>query len=114
MNMTGKLDRRRLRQQNIEFANTGGVSSGNRDKGFVPAFCNTGSGRCVRSRFADGSPAPIHVLDGLPRHWIEERDSQGNATSVIANIIAGFLLGGRFYTREEAVDASTLKLRHDA
>ena len=97
-----ELNRRRLRQQNREFANTGGVSSGNRAQGFVPAFCDIDSGRCVRSCYADGTPAPVHVLDGLPARWIKARDTQGRVVALITSIVPGFLCDGRFYTREEA------------
>jgi hypothetical protein len=106
MKLRSELNRRKLRQQNREFANSGGVSAGNRKQGFIPAFCNTGSGRCVRSRFADGTPAPVHTLDGLPTKWIKQRDAEGHVTATIATVIAGFLRNGRFYTREEAASAS--------
>ncbi|MCB1870076.1 MAG: hypothetical protein KDI43_16565 [Gammaproteobacteria bacterium] len=105
MKLRGILSEQLLRDQNQEFADTAGVSAGNREKAFVPAFQNTRNGECVVSRFADGSDAPIHVLDGLPRHWITSVDESGHVTAVDEAVIAGFLHDGRFYTREEAVEA---------
>ena len=106
MKLKSQLNPRELRRQNGEFSGSGGVSAGNRQCGFIPAFCNTRSGRCVRSRFADGTPAPVHTLDGLPGNWIRKRDADGHVTATIATIIAGFPRDGRFYTREEAAAAS--------
>ena len=105
MKVNGILSEQLLRDQNIVFANSAGVSAGNRSKGFVPAFQNTNSGECVVSRFADGSDAPIHVLDGLPRKWITALDEEGHVIAVDKAVIAGFLHDGRFYTREEAAEA---------
>lgn len=105
MKLRGVLSEQLLRDQNREFAGTAGVSAGNRSKAFVPAFQNTRSGECVVSRFADGSEAPIHVLDGLPSHWITSVDEGGHVTAVDEAVVAGFMHKGRFYTREEAVEA---------
>jgi len=105
MKLKGVLSERTLRDQNREFAGTGGVSEGNRALSFIPAFCNTRSGECVVSRFADGSNAPVHVLDGLPKQWVISVDKKGHVTAVIKEVVAGFLHRGRFYTREEAADA---------
>lgn len=107
MKLKGVLSQQTLRDQNREFAGTGGVSEGNRAQSFVPAFCNTRSGECVVSRFADGSSAPVHVLDGLPKHWISCVDENGHVTEVDKAVVAGFLHSGRFYTREEAAAACT-------
>ena len=93
-----------LRQQNTAFAGTGGVSHANRSCGFIPAFHDTQSGRTVASRFADGSPAPLHVLDGVPRDWIVARNKAGRVSAVKDSVIAGFLRQGRFYTRSEAAE----------
>lgn len=105
MKLNGILSEQLLRDQNREFAGTTGVSAGNRSRAFVPAFQNTRSGECVVSRFADGSEAPIHVLDGLPKQWVTSVDQDGHVTAVDEAVIAGFLHRGRFYTREEAVEA---------
>ncbi len=55
-----------LLAHNRRFAGTAGVSAGNREQGFRPAFFDTDKGSVHLSRFADGRPAPMHVLDGLP------------------------------------------------
>jgi hypothetical protein len=95
----------RLQKENLAFAGTGGVSEGNRSSGFLPAFCDTQTGRAVLARFRDGTPAPIHVLDGLPDEWVVECGPSGRVLAIKASIIAGFLHQGRFYTREQAARA---------
>ncbi|MBL3529125.1 MAG: hypothetical protein JMN27_16095 [gamma proteobacterium endosymbiont of Lamellibrachia anaximandri] len=91
-----------LRYENHLFAKTRGISARNRDQGFLPAFRDTRSGLCVVSCFADGCPAPVHILDGLPDDWVGSRDANGHVLKAHAEIISGFLRNGRFYTREEA------------
>jgi hypothetical protein len=81
---------------------TGGVSCENRTLGFRPAFRDTETGETYPSRFADGRPAPFHLLDGLPEHLVLARDRYGRDSRVIGTIIAGFLRDGIFYTRSEA------------
>jgi len=44
----------------------------------------------------------MHLLDGLPESWIVERDENSRATAVKHSITAGFVRGGRFYTRSQA------------
>ena len=56
--LTGKC----LRNENRAFRGTGGVSAGNRTSGFIPAFCDTTTGRVEPSRLADGRLAPMHLL----------------------------------------------------
>lgn len=91
-----------LVQQNQHFADTSGISANNRSLGFVPGFYNPATQRCARSRFANGQPAPIHVIDGIPNSWVKERDSQGRVTKLISGIVSGFLYQNSFYTRAEA------------
>lgn len=98
----GLLSAQALRRQNQRYRGTGGISANNQASGFIPAFYDTVSGRNAISRFADGSPAPLHVLDGLPTEWIRHYDDEGHVSEVREGIIAGFLRAGRFYTREEA------------
>ena len=88
---------KRLELENYQYENTGGVSENNRCKGFVPAFLDTNTGKIYRSCFANGLPAPIHILAGIP-------------ASILGTIISGFLLNKIFYTREQA--ASSLKHIH--
>jgi hypothetical protein len=58
------------------------------------------------SRFADGRPAPMHLLEGLPDLWVVERDTQGRVSALKDTVIAGFIRGGLFYTREQAAAAA--------
>ena len=94
-----------LQQENLFYRNTGGVSQNNRDLGFHSAFQDRATGRVYLSRFADGCPAPIHLLEGLPEELAEGHDAGGRITSVKRTVIAGFLRADRFYTREEAAQA---------
>ncbi len=91
-----------LQSQNELYAGTGGISQNNRAAGFVPAYRNAATGQTVVSRFADGRPAPVHVLEGLPREWIAARDEQGTACRALASVVAGFVRDGVFYTRDAA------------
>lgn len=94
-----------LVEDNIRYMGTGGVSENNRNKGFCAAFRDDASGAVVLARFPDGSPAPMHLLDGLPEDWIVERSHTGRVISVKPSVVAGFVRRGRFYTREEAARA---------
>jgi hypothetical protein len=101
----GILSAQLLRNQNSLFDGTTGVSRNNRASGFVPGYLDRHSGLSVVSRFADGRPAPVHLLEGLPEDWVAARDGCGRVTKVRAGVVAGFLRNGRFYTREEAAQA---------
>lgn len=94
-----------LNEQNDTFRGTRGVSSGCKNLGYVPAFHNADTGETCRSLFADGRPAPMHLLDGLPESWILKRNARHRVTQVKASIIAGFLRDGHFYTREQVANA---------
>ncbi len=100
-----RLSRRTLAIENRRFAGTGGVSSENREIGFAPAFLDTVTGVVYRARFADGRPAPVHVLEGLPASLTESHSSTGVVTAVKTSVVSGFLRNGRFYTREQAASA---------
>lgn len=95
-----------LVRENVQFAATGGVSENNRGSGFIPAFKDMATGRTYRSRFANGAPAPIHVLDGLPAELVIGRD--GDTVALRSALISGFLRDGRFLTREEAANYTLL------
>lgn len=104
--MTYRMNDARLREENRQYRGTTGVSQCNRDLGYLPAFCDCTTGRCEPSRFADGSPAPIHLIVGLPDDWVVERDEDGRPTAVKGSVVAGFLRDGRFFTREQAAAAA--------
>ena len=95
-----------LRKENLAFVGTGGVSEENRDGGFRPAFYDVATGRAELARFADGRPAPMHLLDGLPEEWAVERDAAGRIRAIKDSVIAGFVRDGFFYTREQAAQAA--------
>jgi hypothetical protein len=99
---TGVLSRQLLWTENLAYEGGGGVSHRNRSAGFAPGYLDTLTGIVLPSRYADGTPAPLHVLDGLPPYWVAERDALGRVLKARPGIIAGFLRAGRFYTRAEA------------
>ncbi len=64
--MKSPVNETRLQLENVTHAGTGGVSRGNASLGFRPAFLDSATFAVYPSRFANGSPAPFHLLDGLP------------------------------------------------
>lgn len=95
------LTRATLARENNSFADTLGVSGNCRDRHFVPAFKDRLTGETHVSVFEDGRPAMIHLLDGLPEHWVVSRDKDHHVTAVLDTIVSGFLRDGVFFTREE-------------
>jgi hypothetical protein len=91
-----------LKTENQAFWGTGGRSDENRSIGFRPAFMDTQSNRIYPSRFADGRPAPFHLLDGLPDEVVMARDVSGRVAAIKSSVVSGFLRMDRFFTREEA------------
>ena len=96
------LTARTLRQQNRRFRGTGGVSAENQSLGFAPAFLDTTTHQIYRACFADGRPAPMHLLEGLPPAVVATRDATGRVTALKPTVLAGFVREERFYTREQA------------
>ena len=68
----------------------------------VPGFLDTDTGKIYRSCFADGRPAPVHLLDAIPAELVAAHDASGKARSLVPSVISGYISGARFYTREEA------------
>lgn len=99
------LSRATLKHQNCVFKGTGGVSAENRCCGFAPAFLDTETGAVYLARFADGRPAPMHLLEGLPAEVVVTRSAAGEVTGVKASVIAGFVRRDKFYTRAQAAAA---------
>ena len=94
--------RDRLLEENQAFGGTGGVSPLNREHGFLPAFCDTDTGVVYPSLYADGRPAPVHLYEGLPSALVVDLGA-GNKLKVLkSSVVAGFVRGQRFYTRDEA------------
>jgi hypothetical protein len=103
---TPRLSQAALRQQNVQFKGTGGISEENRDQGFRPGFMNNRTGEVYVSCFGDGRPAPMHLLDGLPASVVVRRAVSGRVVAVHGWITAGFIRNGRFFTREQAAAAA--------
>ncbi|WP_273437849.1 hypothetical protein [Sedimenticola selenatireducens] len=101
----GLLSQRALARENHAYAATAGVSKNCQSGGFVPAFYDTLSDCSVISRYPDGSPAPIHLLDGVPVEWVSDYDAEGHVAALRPGVISGFLRAGRFYTREQVANA---------
>jgi hypothetical protein len=103
--MNNLLTNATLKKENQAFRGTAGVSENNRCAQFRPAFHDLATGRTVLARFADGRPAPMHLLDGLPREWVAEYDAAGRVRAIKDSVVAGFVRDGRFYTREQTAAA---------
>ena len=91
-----------LQHQNLAFVGTAGVSQGNQQRGFAPGFYDRATGAIYISRHADGRPAPVHILDGLPDNLVVTRTHSGQVAAIKGTVVAGFVLDGQFYTREQA------------
>jgi len=91
-----------LAAHNCRFRGTGGVSRENRSFGFSPAFRDAGTGAVYLSRFANGTIAPMHLLDGLPDALVVSRNASGRVLQAQGSMVAGFVRDGCFYSREEA------------
>ncbi len=103
--MHTELCPQRLQQENALHAGSGGCSAGNAGCGFRPAFYDAATRRTYLSCFADGRPAPFHLLDGLPDEVVLSRRPDGRPLCARASLISGFERAGRFYSREEAARA---------
>lgn len=100
-----QLTRKTLKEQNHKLSHTAGVSRHNRTRGYLPGFLDKETGSVYPSCKADGSPATIHVMDGLPENLIMTRSASGRAAAVKRTVIAGFIKEGHFYTREQVANA---------
>ncbi|MDX1656191.1 MAG: hypothetical protein R3310_13350 [Candidatus Competibacteraceae bacterium] len=100
-----------LGRQNRLHAGSGGVSAGNRDRGLEPAFMDWETGCSYRACFADGRPAPIHVLEGIPELLVESRSPDGRVARLKQSVEAGFLRREKFFTRTQAARAVRLAQR---
>ena len=100
--MNATMSQHVLQRENREFLGTGGRSQENRSLGFRPAFMDVETMTVYPSRFANGQPAPVHVLDGLPAEVVLTRAASGRVATVKASVVSGFLLGDEFLTRDAA------------
>ena len=100
-----QVTRNTLKIQNEVYKGSGGISQENSNRGFCPAFLDAETGSIYLSRFADGRPAPMHMLDGLPQEVVTQRTANGKVKAVKPSMSAGFVHQGRFYTRQQAATA---------
>jgi hypothetical protein len=107
------VNARLLKKENIAHAGTGGRSQGNCGFGFLPAFLDTGTFSIYLSRFADGRPAPFHLLDGLPDEVVLARSPSGRVLAAKPTLVSGFERNGFFYTRTAAARAATEWIARD-
>lgn len=96
------LTYRVLQQQTRVYQGSGGTSAECACLGLAPAFLDRDTNQVYRACFANGSPAPMHLLDGLPNELVITRDARGRVVTVKASLLSGFLKDGVFYTRDEA------------
>lgn len=90
-----------LDYENRAFAGTGGVSHICQHRGFMPGFLDRATGQIYPSCYADGRPARIHLLDGLPNELVVSRSLSGQVAAIKGSVVAGFILEGTFYTRDQ-------------
>ncbi len=109
--MNACLDTKLLQRENRDYGGTGGVSDGNRGAGFSPAFLDRETRLVYASCFADGRPAPFHLIDGLPDELVIARFASGRVSAIKASVVSGFVREERFYSREEA--ARWMTSRHN-
>ena len=95
------MDNHTLRQENLAFHGTMGVSDNNRDMGFLPAFQDKRDGRVEIARTRVGLPAQFHMIEWLPREWARTLTGNGRVRSLRPEIVSGFVRAGVFYTRDE-------------
>lgn len=91
-----------LRVETQAFQGTGGTSEHSQSHGFSPAFLDTQTGIIHPCCQANGKPAVMHLLDGLPGELVLARSPSGRVLTAKGSLIAGFIKDNRFYTREEA------------
>lgn len=96
----------RLHNENQLHADTGGRSEHNGGLGFRPAFLDFATQTIYPCRFSNGTPAPFHVLDGLPDEVVIDRAPSGRVIAAKATLISGFVRNGFFYTRTAAARAA--------
>ena len=97
------LTEERLDKENQIFQGTEGTSEKSQSHGFRPAFLDTQTGNIYMCCHADGTPATMHLLEGLPTELVLVRSSSGRVMVAKGSLVSGFVKDKRFYTREEAL-----------
>lgn len=98
------MDNQTLRLENITFAGTTGISENNNACGFKPAFLDKNTGRVELARLGNGQPAPVHIINWLPREWATSYHDDGTVKRLIPGVISGFVCNTVFYTREQVAE----------
>lgn len=75
------------------------------EHGFQPAFFDFLTQTIYPSVFADGTPAPFHVLEGLPHDLIVDRARSGRVISIKVTLLTGYERNGFFYTNKSVARA---------
>lgn len=97
------LERAGERKRSMEISDKGGLMA-SISFGFLPAFRDVHTGETHLSINQDGSVSPIHLIDGVPSHWICECDELGRTISLKEGIVPGFVRYGRFYGHAELLE----------
>lgn len=93
-----------LQQQSSYYRFNGAVFS-DASFGFLPAFKNIHTQQTHLSTDADGNIAVMHLLDGLPSCWVDEKDDDGRPLTLHSGIVAGFMRNNEFFTLSEIIHA---------
>ena len=75
------------------------------EHGFQPAFFDFLTQTIYPSAFADGTPAPFHVLEGLPAEFIVDRAPSGRVVATKATLLTGYERNGFFFTTNSVAHA---------
>ena len=75
------------------------------EHGFQPAFFDFLTQTIYPSVFADGTPAPFHILEGLPRELVVDRARSGRVIATKATLLSGYERNGFFYTNTSVAKA---------
>jgi hypothetical protein len=105
------LDGAMLEWENRAYRGSAGVSEGCRNGHFRPAFLDRETGTVYLSRYPNGHAAPFHTLEGLPDEVVVARYADGSVAKTKKALIAGFLKGNTFHTRQQAADKVNAKWR---
>ena len=92
-------------QQQVRYHHFNGAVFSDVSFGFMPAFKNLKDDEIHLSIDTQGDLSVMHLFDGLPDHWINEKDSQGKALTLKTEVIAGFMRAATFYTLSEIMNS---------
>ena len=95
------MSQSQVAQQQSAYAQFGGAVFRDASFGFMPAFKNLNNEEVHLCAYANGELSVVHVLDGLPAHWVAEWGADKRPVSLKHGIIAGFMRFGYFYTLSE-------------